>query len=187
RALHPSRGHLQSSTGFLRRRSSHIPLEELCSWQQETQNDPLCRGVHPAILLARSAEGVRPDSTFWIHGQFSASRFTGTLPPTAGYGTHRSFYGNDLDQFGSLVSDVSWANHCRREIESGSASMEIRFQMLLRYVVAMIQNLKPHDVPLHVRGNVCPCLQLPSIMSPLLLRLMPEIRHSLTSPPIPAQ
>src|SRR5438093_9322623 len=124
-ATPPSGGHLQSSARFFRRESSLIPLEGLCARQQETQNDPLGRRVHPAILVARPAEGVRPDSPFWIHGESSAVRIVGTLPPTIGHGSHRSLFGNHIHHFRSLVSGLSWANHCHRKTEPGSTSMEI--------------------------------------------------------------
>ena len=113
------------SIDFFRWQSSHLPLEGLCSRQQETQNDPLGRRVHPAILVARPAEGVRPDSPFWIHGESSAVRIVGTLPPTIGHGSHRSLFGNHIHHFRSLVSGLSWANHCHRKTEPGSTSMEI--------------------------------------------------------------
>src|SRR6266704_5231381 len=48
------------SIDFFRWQSSHLPLEGLCSRQQETQNDSFSRGVHPAVLVARAAARVGP-------------------------------------------------------------------------------------------------------------------------------
>ena len=152
-------------------------MEGLCSRQQETQNDPLGRRVHPAILVARFTEGVRPHPAFRIHGQLSAIRIAGCLPPTAGHGTHRSSYGNDLDQFRSLVSDMSCANHCRRETERGAASMEICLEMLFRYVVTLIHP-QPHDVLLHVHADVCPLLRIPAKSNRLFQHLLHKCRQS---------
>ena len=48
-----------------------------------------------------------------------------------------------------------WTHDYRRKADCHSDEVEIRFEMFLRYLVALIFNRSPSDVLPHVRADVC--------------------------------
>ena len=129
-------------------------MEGLCSRQQETKNDRLCRRVHPAIPVARATEGVRPNPPFWIHGQLPAYGVAGSLPKVARDATGGSFYRDYFNTFHPLMPALRRPYDHRRAVEPSADSMEIPFKMFSRYLVAALHNGN-FDVRSHVHAEVC--------------------------------
>ena len=75
------------------------------------------------------------------------------MSPAVANGPGPSFTGNGFGNFGAVVSYLSDANDCRREIDGSSDCLEIRFEMLCRYVVGKIPN-RTDDVLTHADGDV---------------------------------
>jgi hypothetical protein len=64
--LHSPGRHQQPSSAGLRGRPGHFPVEGLCPWQQEAENDRSCRRISPPLFTARSSTCFRPHPTVWI-------------------------------------------------------------------------------------------------------------------------
>jgi hypothetical protein len=153
RPLHPSRRHLQPSIARIRGRQRHVPLEGLRSRKCATHDDPFRTGVYSPVLAARAPEALCPHPTLRLHGQLPAFHFVPTLSSTVENGAGSSFTGNRSGNFGAGVSYLSDAIDCRREINGRSDCLEIRFEMLCRYVVGKIPN-RTDDVLPHALGDV---------------------------------
>ena len=140
RPLYPSRRHLQSSIARLRRRQRHVPLEGLCSRKHAAHDDHHRRRVHPPVPAARAPEGLCPHPALRLHGQLPAIHIVRTLPPTPENGAGSSSTEIAFDNFGAVVSYLSGSIDCHRETDCSSDRLEIRLEMLFRYVVAKIPN-----------------------------------------------
>jgi hypothetical protein len=66
RALHASRRHLESSDHQRGRRPGHVSVEGLRARLYVADDDRQRPRIPAAILLARAAEGFRPDSLLWV-------------------------------------------------------------------------------------------------------------------------
>src|SRR5262245_10276626 len=154
RPLYSSRRHLQPSIGRIRWRQRHVPLEGLCSRKCATHDDRFRRGVYSPVPAARAPEELCSHPALRLHGQLPAFHFLRTLPPAVANGARPSFTPNGFGNFNAVVSYLSDALDCRREIDGCSDCLEIRFEMLCRYVVGKIPN-RTDDVLLLADVDVC--------------------------------
>src|SRR5262249_55621008 len=123
--LYPSRRHLQPSLARLRWRQRHVPLEGLCARQRATHDDRFRTGVYSPLPAARAPEALCSHPALRLHGQLPARHFVRTLPPAVANGAGPSFTSNGFGNFGAVVSYLSDAIDCRREIDSSSDCLEI--------------------------------------------------------------
>src|SRR4029077_17749323 len=107
-----------------------------------------------AVPAARAPEGLCSHPTLRLHGQLPALHFVPTLPPDVANGARPSFTRNGFGNFGPVVSYLSDAIDCRREIDVSSDCLETRFQMLCRYFVGKIPK-RTDDVLPHADPDVC--------------------------------
>ncbi len=78
------RGDLQSSTGELCRRPSHVSLEGLCPRQKESVDDIVQRRVSTAVSVTYSAAGLCAYPLLWLPRPSSPCATVAPVPPAAG-------------------------------------------------------------------------------------------------------
>ena len=82
--LHPSRGHFQPPTHLLGRWRGHLPMEGLCSRQQEAQNGRHDRRIPAPVLAARPTARLCAHPPLWFPFRAAAPKVHSGLPPAAG-------------------------------------------------------------------------------------------------------
>ena len=82
--LHPSRGHFQPPTHLLGRWRGHLPMEGLCSRQQEAQNGRHDRRIPASVSAARPNARLCAHPPLWFPFRAAAPKVHSGLPAAAG-------------------------------------------------------------------------------------------------------